>query len=121
MGKKLYRSRLETPLDGKALKFLTSLKEDLWISEEDVIGTEVHNIMLFEQKILNEGEISKLLIALENLKEKVLNNQIELDGNYEDIHPLIEKHIIDEIGIHIGGKKHTGRSRNNQKRIKPYL
>ena len=31
MGKKLYRSRLETPLDGKALKFLTSLKEDFKI------------------------------------------------------------------------------------------
>ena len=60
MGIKLYRSRLEIPLDGKALKFLTSLKEDLWISEEDVIGTEVHNIMLFEQKILDKDEIRKI-------------------------------------------------------------
>ena len=114
MGKNLYRSRLEPPLSDKALKFVTSLKEDLWIFEEDIIGTEVHNIMLFEQKILKKDEISKILIALENLKEKMLNNQIELDENFEDIHPLIEKYVIDEIGIQIGGKTHTGRSRNDQ-------
>ncbi|MFX1365309.1 MAG: argininosuccinate lyase, partial [Promethearchaeota archaeon] len=32
----------------------------------------------------------------------------------EDIHPFIEKSVIDAIGIEIGGKIHTGRSRNDQ-------
>ena len=114
MGKDLYRSRLENPLNNKALKFLSSLKEDLWIAEEDIIGTEVHDIMLFEQKILNESEIRKILTTLESIKEKFLNNQIELDENFEDIHPFIEKSVIDKIGIEIGGKIHTGRSRNDQ-------
>ena len=76
MGKNLYRSRLGNSLSNKALKFLSSLKEDLWIAEEDIIGTEVHDIMLFEQKILNETEIGKILIALENIKEQISTNQI---------------------------------------------
>ena len=114
MGNNLYRSGLKSPLDKKALEFLSSLKEDLWIIEEDIIGTEVHDIMLHEQHILSKEEIQKILITLESLKEKIVNNEIEVDDNFEDIHPYIEKSVIDKIGIEIGGKMHTGRSRNDQ-------
>ncbi|MHA2054360.1 MAG: argininosuccinate lyase [Candidatus Hodarchaeales archaeon] len=79
-----------------------------------MIGTEVHNIMLYEQKILNKNEISKILLALEKIKEKILNNQIEVDESFEDIHPYIENSGINKLGIEIGGKMHTGRSRNDQ-------
>jgi len=114
MPKDLFRTRLDTPLDKKALKFISSLKEDLWIAEEDIIGTEVHDIMLFEQNLLTEGEIKKILTSLEDIREKLLTNQIELNENFEDIHPFIEQKVIDKIGIEIGGKIHTGRSRNDQ-------
>jgi len=114
MGKDLYRSRLGNPLNKKVLNFLSSLKEDLWIAQEDVIGTEVHNIMLFEQNILNKKELKKILISLKNIKEKLTNKHVILDYAFEDIHPLIEKWVIDAIGIEIGGKIHTGRSRNDQ-------
>ncbi|HEC40100.1 MAG TPA: argininosuccinate lyase, partial [bacterium] len=114
MGKDLYRSGIETPMSKKALNFISSLIEDLWIAEEDIIGSEVHNIMLFEQKILNKEEIKQILIALETIKEKLASNNLELDENFEDIHPFIEKSVIDQIGIEMGGKMHTGRSRNDQ-------
>ncbi|MHA1757602.1 MAG: lyase family protein, partial [Promethearchaeota archaeon] len=96
------------------LKFLSSLKDDLWIVEEDIIGTEVHNIMLYQQGILTRDEIKLILKSLEELKLKVLEKQFVLEEDFEDIHPLIEKYIIDKIGIEIGGKIHTGRSRNDQ-------
>ena len=114
MPKDLFRTRLDTPLDKKALKFISSLKEDLWIAEEDILGTEVHDIMLFEQNLLNKNEIKKILTSLEEIREKLLTNQIELNENFEDIHPFIEQSVIDKIGIEIGGKIHTGRSRNDQ-------
>ncbi len=114
MGKDIYRSRLEGTLEGNVLKFVSSLKEDLWIVKEDIIGTQAHNIMLFDQKILNASEIKSILIALENIKRKVQEHELILDESFEDIHPMIEKMVIDEIGIEIGGKLHTGRSRNDQ-------
>ena len=114
MEKDIYRERLKAPLNKKVLKFLSSLKDDLWIAEEDIVGTEVHNIMLFEQGILNENEIKLILGSLEKLKQKLSNNQLNLDQKFEDIHPLIEKYVIDDIGLEIGGKIHTGRSRNDQ-------
>ena len=101
MGKDIYRNRLEAPLNKKVLSFLSSLKEDLWIAEEDIIGTEVHNIMLFEQGILNKNEIKMILISLEKIRNKFLHNQLELDETFEDIHPFIEKCVIDEIGIEV--------------------
>jgi len=110
----IYRIRLKKPLKKNVLNFLSSLRDDLWIAEEDIIGTEVHNIMLYEQGILNKNEIKKILISLENIKQKLLNNKLELDENFEDIHPFIEKCVIDEMGIENGGKIHTGRSRNDQ-------
>ncbi|MFX1376583.1 MAG: argininosuccinate lyase [Promethearchaeota archaeon] len=114
MGKDLYRVGLGAPLKNNALKFLSSLKEDFWIVEEDIIGTQVHDIMLFEQKILDKPEIRKILSTLENIKKEIKNNQIEIDESFEDIHPFIENKVIDTIGIEIGGKIHTGRSRNDQ-------
>ena len=114
MGKDILRTRLKGQMDSKVLQFLSSLKDDLWIAEEDLIGTEAHNIMLFEQGILLEKEIKQILISLEGIKKKFQNNEIVLDEAFEDIHPFIEKCVIDEIGIDIGGKIHTGRSRNDQ-------
>jgi len=114
MPKDLFRTRLDTPLDKKALKFISSLKEDLWIAEEDIIGTEVHDIMLFEQNLLTKSEIKEILTSLEDIREKLLTNRIEINDNFEDIHPFIEQSVIDKIGIEIGGKIHTGRSRNDQ-------
>ncbi|MGQ4873746.1 MAG: argininosuccinate lyase [Promethearchaeia archaeon] len=110
----IYRKRLNKPMSENVLKFLSSLKDDLWIVEEDIIGTEVHNIMLYQQGILTRDEIKLILKSLEELKLKVLEKQFVLEENFEDIHPLIEKYIIDKIGIEIGGKIHTGRSRNDQ-------
>jgi argininosuccinate lyase len=114
MGKDLYRDRLKTPLDKEVLDFISSLKDDLWIVEEDIIGTEAHNIMLYEQKVLTKIEIKSILKVLEDIREKFQKDQIKLDDKFEDIHPFIEKLVIDEIGIDIGGKIHTGRSRNDQ-------
>ncbi len=114
MKKDIYRDRLEAPLNEKVLNFISSIEDDLWIAEEDIIGTEAHNLMLYEQKILSKNEIKKILSSLESIRKKFLNGQIKIDKNFEDIHPFIEKCVIDEIGIEIGGKLHTGRSRNDQ-------
>jgi len=113
-GKDILRARLKGQMDKKVLQFLSSLKDDLSIAEEDIVGTEAHNIMLFEQGILLESEIIKILTSLEDIKEKFKTNKIDLDETFEDIHPFIEKLVIDDIGIDIGGKIHTGRSRNDQ-------
>lgn len=114
MDEDIYRSRLDIPLGEKVMNYLSSLKDDLWILEEDIIGTQVHNIMLYEEGIIKEDEAREILKSLEKIKNKFKSNELILDEKYEDIHPFIEDSVIKEIGIEKGGKLHTGRSRNDQ-------
>ena len=120
----MYRSRLNDDANDKTLSFLSSILEDIEIIEEDIVGTEVHNIMLFEIGLLTKKELKSVLTSLENLKEKygkiknndanVIISKLKISKKCEDIHEFIESRIIDDVGLSIGGKIHTGRSRNDQ-------
>ena len=51
--------------------------------------------------------------GLETLKEKASNDELEFSVGLEDIHLNLESKLTDLIGP-VGGKLHTGRSRNDQ-------
>ncbi len=82
--------------------------------EYDINGTEAHNIMLYEQGIIEKEDLSVILNALEEIKQEWNEGILEIGAEYEDVHEYIEARIIKKIGIEIGGKVHTGRSRNDQ-------
>ena len=110
----LYRARLKGRPSSKTAAFLSSLVDDVRIVEEDLDGTEAHDIMLFEQGIISERELASILGALERVRRDCREGRLALDTRFEDIHELIEARVVDEIGIEVGGKLHTGRSRNDQ-------
>lgn len=114
MSSEIYRSRLSLPYSKEVSRFVSSLKEDEWIFLEDIKGTEAHDIMLYENGILSKDELKAILEALEHIKEEFLEGSLKIDGEYEDVHEFIENLVISRIGIDIGGKLHTGRSRNDQ-------
>lgn len=109
----LYRSRLEK-MDEEALSYLSSLAEDQEILLDDIEGTMAHVIMLCEQGIIPRDDAAKILSVLEELREKAIHGELRLEGDYEDVHELIESKVIGKLGIEVGGKLHTGRSRNDQ-------
>jgi len=110
----LYRARLEGKPSSKTAAFLSSLVDDTRIIEEDLDGTEAHNIMLFEQGVMSEQELASILGSLEHIRRDWRKGRLSLNTRFEDIHELIEAQVVDEIGIETGGKLHTGRSRNDQ-------
>ncbi len=114
MKKGIYRSRLNKPLNKEAEKFISSLKEDEEILIEDIVGTEAHNIMLYEQGIIKKEELKKILEVLEEIKKDFIDGKIKLQEGYEDIHEFLESKVIERIGVEAGGKLHTARSRNDQ-------
>ena len=107
----MYRSRLRKDLDDITLSYVSSIKDDSDIAFYDIIGSEAHVIMLYENKLLSKTEVKKILIALEELKG---GNISQPDFEPEDIHELIESLVIKKTGIENGGKMHTARSRNDQ-------
>jgi len=114
LGGGVYRSRLSKPLDEDAFHYLSSLSEDAEIFLEDILGTEAHVVMLYEQGLLSRLEVSKILSAIERLRSLWIDGKLSLEGEYEDVHEFIEAFILKEAGIEVGGKVHTGRSRNDQ-------
>ena len=107
----MYRSRLGKDLDDITLSYVSSIKDDSDIALYDIIGSEAHVIMLYENKLLSKIETKKILTALEELKG---GNISQPDFEPEDIHELIESLVIKKTGIENGGKMHTARSRNDQ-------
>jgi argininosuccinate lyase len=110
----IYRSRLRGKAEERTSRFITSIREDERIFEEDIDGTEVHDIMLHEQGVISRGDLKKILFALEKLRLEKCKGKVKLDPKYEDVHELIEDYVVKEVGIEVGGKLHTGRSRNDQ-------
>jgi argininosuccinate lyase len=102
------------PIKNDVLSYLSSINEDLWILEEDILGTIAHVVMLGEQNIISDVELKDILRELRNIFISIKNGTFKVDFDYEDIHPFIENLVIEKIGINIGGKIHSGRSRNDQ-------
>jgi argininosuccinate lyase len=110
----IYRSRLEGKPSDETARFVSSLVEDVRIFEDDLDGTEAHDIMLHEQGLLSLEELAKILGSLEKLRREWAEGRLKLEGEYEDVHELVEAYVIRDVGPEFGGKLHSGRSRNDQ-------
>jgi len=82
----MYRSRMSKKLNEIILNYVSSISDDVEIAFYDIIGSQAHSIMLYENKILTKNETKKILSALEKLKKE----KFEKKSNSEDIHELIE-------------------------------
>ena len=82
------------PLNNDSLEFLSSINEDLWILEEDVIGSIAHVIMLHERQILSAFESRKILKELFTILSSIKFGNFHVTKDlYEDIHPY-NKEIV---------------------------
>ncbi|MDV2887575.1 lyase family protein, partial [Alkalihalophilus pseudofirmus] len=86
---------------------------DQKLAKEDIAGSLAHVQMLGECGIIPKEDAETIKQGLLKIKEKVDGNEVEFLVEDEDIHMNIEKLLIEQIGP-VGGKLHTGRSRNDQ-------
>ncbi|NNM36211.1 MAG: argininosuccinate lyase [Nitrosopumilus sp.] len=106
----MYRSRLGTDLSDITLDYVSSINDDSEIALYDILGSQAHALMLFQNNIITKNDAKKILSALENLKKE----KFDSSSGAEDIHELIESLVIKKAGMASGGKMHTARSRNDQ-------
>jgi argininosuccinate lyase len=106
----MYRSRLGTDLSDITLDYVSSVDDDSEIALYDILGSQAHSLMLFQNNIITKNDAKKILSSLENLK----NEKFDSSSGAEDIHELIESLVIKKAGMASGGKMHTARSRNDQ-------
>ncbi|WP_046176685.1 argininosuccinate lyase [Domibacillus indicus] len=113
MTKKLWGGRFQKSAEEWVDEFGASISFDQELVFEDIEGSIAHVTMLGETGILTKEEMEQIKSGLEALKKKAEAGEIEFSVSLEDIHLNLEKALIDSIGP-VGGKLHTGRSRNDQ-------
>lgn len=73
---------------------------------------QAHVIMLCEQGIISRAEAKAILTALRKLQAEGPEAVGRRPG-LTDLFSNLEEWLIEEIGLEVGGKLHTGRSRND--------
>ena len=91
--------------------------EDVELDKEllqfDIEASAAHLKGLQQIDILSAIEAGKLLDGLRSIAKDIQDGTRELDSRFEDGHSAIESWLTEMLGD-IGGKIHTGRSRNDQ-------
>lgn len=86
---------------------------DLELLPYDIRCTIAHAKMLHKIKILNEKELSVLLLGLDEILSLWQSGKFKIDKMQEDGHTAIEAYLTEHYG-EVGKKVHAGRSRNDQ-------
>lgn len=110
---KLWGGRFTKETNKLVEEFTASISFDQKLAKEDIAGSMAHVQMLGECGIIPSEDADKIKAGLLEIKKMVDQNEIEFLVEDEDIHMNIEKLLIEKIGP-VGGKLHTGRSRNDQ-------
>jgi argininosuccinate lyase len=110
---KLWGGRFTKKTDQLVEEYTASITFDKELAEEDIQGSLAHVTMLGKCGILPAEDVEKIKDGLLTVQGMIRRGELEYTIQNEDIHMNIEKTLIDLIGP-VGGKLHTGRSRNDQ-------
>jgi argininosuccinate lyase len=110
---KLWGGRFTKETNKLVEEFTASIEFDKELALEDIEGSLAHVQMLSDCNIIPIEDAETIKEGLKKIEHKIVNDEVEFSVAHEDIHMNIEKLLIDEIGP-VGGKLHTGRSRNDQ-------
>jgi len=71
-----------------------------------------HGLMLAERGIVSEHDIAQTLKVILELIDSG-PGVLKIDYSQEDLYSYVERHIVMKLGPDVGGRLHTGRSRND--------
>ena len=109
----LWHGRFKEGPDADAVKFETSINDDMRMAFVDIEGSKAHAKMLCKSGLISENERNQIIDGLDSIRKDLASDQLKVDLSAEDIHSFIEATLTDRIG-EAGKKVHTGRSRNDQ-------
>lgn len=110
---KLWSGRFRNRTHRLVEAFTSSLSFDRCLYPYDLQGSVAHCKTLERAGVLSRKETTQILRGLEEVRSELESGRFSFAAEDEDIHMAIERRLTELIGP-IGGKLHTGRSRNEQ-------
>jgi argininosuccinate lyase len=93
--------------------FTASLEVDRRLWRQDVAGSRAHVRALVRAGVLGDEEGEELLAGLAKVGAELAGGSFAWAAGDEDVHTAVERRLTELVGP-LGGKLHTGRSRNDQ-------
>ena len=110
---KPWGGRFEGSTDKLMERFNASISFDRRLYRADIEGSRAQSRALLRAGILTQDECYRVLAGLDQVEGEIDRDELPLTDDLEDIHMAIEKRLTEIVGP-VGGKIHTGRSRNDQ-------
>ncbi len=109
----LWGGRFTEPSDQDLRALNDSIGFDIRFYREDIEGSIVYALALADAKVISADEAQTIVAGLREVLQEFETGDFELQEADEDVHTAVERRLIEIIGA-VGGKLHTGRSRNDQ-------
>jgi argininosuccinate lyase len=106
-------SRFSEPPDPVFQRLNASVEFDRRLALHDIAGSRAHARALRAAGVLEDDELARLDDALGAVARELEEGEFRFQADDEDVHMAIERRLT-EIAGPVGGKLHTGRSRNDQ-------
>ncbi|MCY3977809.1 MAG: argininosuccinate lyase [Chloroflexi bacterium] len=109
----LWGGRFSEPSDEDLRRLNDSLEFDQALYADDIEGSIVYARALAQAGVITADEAEAIVEGLQQVRQEFEAGCFEAAGGDEDIHTAVERRLIEIVG-EVGGKLHTGRSRNDQ-------
>jgi argininosuccinate lyase len=110
---KPWSGRFSRGADPVAEAFTASIGFDRRLWPHDLEGSVAWARAIRRAGLIGEDELAELLAGLDAVRAELENGSFPFRPELEDIHMNVERRLIELAGP-VGGKLHTGRSRNDQ-------
>jgi len=110
---KLWGGRFEREPATLVQRLNASFSFDIRLYDEDISGSVAWANGLVGAGVLSMAEAQVIVGGLEQVRSEFAGGVFQAVGSDEDIHSAVERRLTELIGP-LGGKLHTGRSRNDQ-------
>ncbi len=110
---RLWGGRFEGgPADALA-QLSVSVQFDWRLAPYDLLASRAHARVLHRAGLLDDGELQRMLLALDELERDARAGLFRPTTEDEDVHTALERGLLERLGA-LGGKLRAGRSRNDQ-------
>jgi argininosuccinate lyase len=110
---KAWGGRFREATDEMVEAYTGSLAADLRMAPQDIRGSIAHVHALARARLLTAAEARTLERGLKRVAAEIAAGRFVPRAGDEDVHMAVERRLTELVGP-VGGKVHTGRSRNDQ-------
>lgn len=109
----MWGGRFSAPPTDLVAKMGQSVTFDARMYAADIRGSCAHARMLARVGIISDDDAAALVKGLGAVKSEIESGKFEFNPALEDVHMNVEARLTEIVGA-VGGKLHSGRSRNDQ-------